>query len=83
MPWIPCRFHLDRGGAEAACDRTEERGWRQGGAWTRRLLVALCCKRRGMVALLSYPDFAPSSVAAAPACIHVSAVAGEEYGGPA
>jgi hypothetical protein len=34
-----------------------------------------------MVALLSYPDFAPSSAAAAPACIRVSAAAGEEYGG--
>jgi hypothetical protein len=36
-----------------------------------------------MVALLYYPDLAPSSAALAPACVHVSAAAGEEYGGPA
>jgi hypothetical protein len=39
------------------------------GAWTRRLLVVLCFKRRGMVALLYYTDLAPSSAAAAPACM--------------
>jgi hypothetical protein len=59
------------------------RGGGDEGAWTRRLLVVLYSKRWGMVAVLYYPDHAPSSAAAAPACVRLSVAAREEYGDPA